>query len=274
MAHRVAQSSAAQPAPHGVNIGSEMHKLANITCQVVCAAVTARARKEARRAQASAEAAAAALSSDPSGESVRLCSAIGRRTPSPSNIGGMLSLLALLGHSCLHMGHTATLEYLSSPQGLVTMCTLRLVASASRAWLEGPNEAHVAALGYNGLPGAVMECLLTAAAVSEAATKAHSDDAVSQAVVSELQEQFHTVGQVLSSFGHPSACNNPACTTFRGPSDSSLVVGSNSKCSSCRMARYCSKSCQRAAWKQHKPVCRALAAGCGGWPAPLCCELH
>ena len=50
-----------------------------------------------------------------------------------------------------------------------------------------------------------------------------------------------------------------------GEANTSVVLcldrNSNSgRCSSCRAARYCSKACQRAAWKQHKPVCKAVTA--------------
>ncbi|KAH7096546.1 hypothetical protein BKA62DRAFT_719449, partial [Auriculariales sp. MPI-PUGE-AT-0066] len=35
-------------------------------------------------------------------------------------------------------------------------------------------------------------------------------------------------------------------------------VGHNSLCSRCRTARYCSRECQRAAWKKHRPSCHSF----------------
>jgi hypothetical protein len=123
----------------------------------------------------------------------------------------------------------------------------------------GSNAAQVETLGYN--TDSVLECLGDAAAVIGAVQRAqHNSNTIPDSLVLQLRHRLFAVGQVLASFAHPGACNNPGCMTFFGPSESSLVHGSGSKCSSCRTARYCSKSCQRAAWIQHKHVCKALAA--------------
>jgi hypothetical protein len=55
-------------------------------------------------------------------------------------------------------------------------------------------------------------------------------------------------------------CNNPACSNVCGPSEALLVGSRSCVCAGCRTARYCGRACQRAAWRQHRPVCKALAA--------------
>ena len=55
-------------------------------------------------------------------------------------------------------------------------------------------------------------------------------------------------------------CNNPCCTSMAGLSELATVSGRSCICGGCRVARYCSRACQRASWKQHKPVCAALSA--------------
>ena len=45
---------------------------------------------------------------------------------------------------------------------------------------------------------------------------------------------------------NPHPCGNPLCTATQG---------ADRVCSVCRSARYCSKSCQKADWKKHKPLC-------------------
>jgi hypothetical protein len=177
-----------------------------------------------------------------------------------SDAAGMLSVLPLLGRCCLQMRDAAasvtTVDGYDAPDKIERLGS---VVRASTAWLSaGSNAAQVTALGYN--TEGVLQCLTDAAAVSNAARDGLIDSTPPEAIVSQIQEQLLSVGRALTSFAHPSACNNPACVTFSGPSDVSLVQRSSSKCSSCRSARYCSKSCQSAAWKQHRPVCKVLTA--------------
>ena len=62
----------------------------------------------------------------------------------------------------------------------------------------------------------------------------------------------------------PCMCNNPCCTNMAGLSELATVSGRSCICGGCRVARYCSRACQRASWKQHKPVCAALTAAMAG----------
>ena len=80
------------------------------------------------------------------------------------------------------------------------------------------------------------------------------------AVLRDMQEQLQAAGRVLTTFAIPHACNNPACANVSGPSEAQLVGGRSCICAGCRTARYCGRVCQRQMWRQHKPVCQALAA--------------
>jgi hypothetical protein len=75
-----------------------------------------------------------------------------------------------------------------------------------------------------------------------------------------VREQLLAAARVLAVFAIPHACNNLTCSNMCGPLEAQLVGGRSCICAGCRTARYCGKPCQRAAWRQHKPVCSALAA--------------
>jgi hypothetical protein len=73
-------------------------------------------------------------------------------------------------------------------------------------------------------------------------------------------DSMQELGLELCLLAVPELCNNPACGNVSGPSEARLVSGKGCLCGGCRVARYCSRDCQRAVWKQHKAVCKALAA--------------
>jgi hypothetical protein len=75
-----------------------------------------------------------------------------------------------------------------------------------------------------------------------------------------LVKQLQATGGMLCNIAVPHFCNNPACRIISGPTEVQLVSGRSCICAGCQTARYCGRDCQRAAWKQHKPVCKALAA--------------
>jgi hypothetical protein len=58
-------------------------------------------------------------------------------------------------------------------------------------------------------------------------------------------------------------CNNPGCLNLGGLSEAALVAGAGSRCSGCRACYYCSRECQLAAWRLHKPVCKRLRIAAG-----------
>ena len=89
---------------------------------------------------------------------------------------------------------------------------------------------------------------------------AHALTATAVAAVTELVQCLRAVGAAAGVIPVPDFCNNGGCVNVCGPSEVLLVSGRSCICAGCRTARYCGRGCQRQAWKQHKPVCKALAA--------------
>jgi hypothetical protein len=80
------------------------------------------------------------------------------------------------------------------------------------------------------------------------------------AAIRELVQRLRAVGAAAGAIPVGSFCNNSGCVNVCGPSEVMLVSGRTNLCAGCRTARYCGRGCQGQAWKQHKPVCKALAA--------------
>ena len=83
---------------------------------------------------------------------------------------------------------------------------------------------------------------------------------LTEASLAALVQQLQVTGRMLCGIAVPHFCNNLACGNMSGPTEVRLVSGRSCLCAGCLTARYCGRDCQRAAWKQHKPVCKALAA--------------
>ena len=75
-----------------------------------------------------------------------------------------------------------------------------------------------------------------------------------------LPRRLHALGVLLSSLPTSWGCNNPLCNNMQGPAEAGVVQGKGHKCKGCSTAHYCGKECQAHHWKQHKPVCKAIAA--------------
>jgi len=86
------------------------------------------------------------------------------------------------------------------------------------------------------------------------------DAAAATRLVDAFALVMQAFGKQLCALATPIACNNPSCSNISGPTDIQLVSGRSGLCASCQVARYCSRACQKQHWKQHKPVCKALAA--------------
>jgi hypothetical protein len=84
-------------------------------------------------------------------------------------------------------------------------------------------------------------------------------DGVSEATGSQAAA-WRSLGVSLTSLAFPYACNNPTCSNLAGPQELQLVNGRSCVCGGCRVAHYCSRTCQWQHWKAHKPVWQAIAA--------------
>ena len=135
---------------------------------------------------------------------------------------------------------------------------LESLAAAVRQWVGGisissPAQAQLAAAGCS--PPQLQQQLDALLSAQQGTHQGLTD-----ASLAALVQQLQVTGAMLSSIAVPHFCNNPACADLSGPTEVRLVSGRSCICAGCRIARYCGRACQRAAWKQHKPVCKALAA--------------
>jgi hypothetical protein len=140
-------------------------------------------------------------------------------------------------------------------RGSLTSSILHMIQGACFMWLRsGTVTRELQAAGYN-LSSILetfeeMEVIIQAVWQFPAGTGCHSQ------LVGDLQ----SLSQQMCAVAAPAICNNPRCSNVSGPSELLLVSGRSCVCSGCRVAHYCSRDCQRQHWKQHKPVCQALAA--------------
>jgi hypothetical protein len=94
---------------------------------------------------------------------------------------------------------------------------------------------------------------------------ATGEEPAAAAVLGQLSRALQAFGAAVSgALPVPHFCNNPGCRNVSGDSEVALVSGHSCICAGCKVARYCGRSCQRACWKVHKPVCQALAAAADG----------
>jgi hypothetical protein len=196
-------------------------------------------------------------------------------------LGRCCRLCAELAHHCQsRIGSEDVLASLQPQQWATYQQTLanrlQLLQSSLAdvvQWLAADSTVQqLAALGYQ--PQELQQQLAAAAealpALSndlQAANPFTDGHSAAVAVLQAAQEQLLTANRVLACFAIPHACNNPGCGNLTGPSEAQLVGGRSCICAGCRTARYCGRACQRAAWRQHKPVCKALAAAAATTPA-------
>jgi hypothetical protein len=138
----------------------------------------------------------------------------------------------------------------TSRAGAVQQPLMSLLLDALQTPLQDAGvSAQMSALGLDA--AAVLSKVVACKAAVDAGSTDQPDGVV--AAVKRLAEAL-----CLLPFSR--ACNQVACFNMAGPSEAQLVQGNNHKCSGCRTARYCGKECQTRDWKDHKPVCKALAA--------------
>jgi hypothetical protein len=213
--------------------------------------------------------------------------ALERFTP-PTELGGAaggssgscectaaLPWLMLLGRCCydcaVGVGHwRAVLEsngatYDNIFQGMGVLVNVQLLhgsLSSVAQWLaaEGSGQ-QLGALGYDSVGMQQGLAAATQALQSNALQVANlTAGTPTFALLKDIQQLLQAAGSVLADFAIPHACNNPACSNLCGASEAQLVGGRSCICAGCLTARYCGRACQRAVWRQHKPVCKALAA--------------
>jgi hypothetical protein len=133
---------------------------------------------------------------------------------------------------------------------------LMLLRDAAEDWLHS-RSAQLSSAGYSD-PDTWLQLLLAAKAAAAAAQQAEGEAVDGQCAV--LVQELRALGGASCLFAVPLFCNNPRCMSLHGETEVSLVSGRACVCSGCRVARYCGQECLRQHWKQHKPVCKALAA--------------
>jgi hypothetical protein len=148
-------------------------------------------------------------------------------------------------------------------QSLVVVCV-----ETARSWLGGLNSSLQGVGGeeIQSLGSGYAEPVLSAVAAADKCVGAWQDvqDSVRQHPDAPIPlagyvQQLFDLGDALCAVAHKQSCNNPTCSNVSGPSELQLVKGRSNTCSGCRTARYCSPECMRQHWKQHRPVCKALA---------------
>jgi hypothetical protein len=171
----------------------------------------------------------------------------------PAAADSLLPALFLFGRCCLQMQTVHNLQNASRltvpTQGMLGC--LQYPALAQSLTAAGHDTQHMQDL-LQGLLALLHPAQDNTSNIDARA----SEQSSSAAAASQLQ----SVGRALTSVAVRCVCNNPTCSNADGRSEMGLVSGHSCICAGCRTARYCGRICQRQAWKQHKPVCKALAA--------------
>lgn len=203
---------------------------------------------------------------------------------------GALPYVLLIGRSCLHWAQQLQLELplllQPNPNGAqwndfghslsfstllpncdVSVPMLRGLLTASMQCFAKPSVAQqLAASGVN--PQRLTQAAAEAVAAQQQmevafvviSTGCSSDVGRFGAALHVLLERLRAVGVAFTSVPIRAVCNNPGCRCVSGPTELGIIAGRGHKCGGCKTAYFCSPDCLRQHWKQHQPVCKALAA--------------
>jgi hypothetical protein len=136
---------------------------------------------------------------------------------------------------------------------------LEVLVSAVLAWV-GSVTSEAAHTALAAAAGGDLQQFRQQLEALSAAQQVVRQEGVTDASLAALVQQLQETGVMLSNIAVPHFCNNPACVNISGATEVQLVSGRSCICAGCHTARYCGRVCQRQAWQQHKPVCKALAA--------------
>ena len=179
--------------------------------------------------------------------------AASQRAGSSSSTVGLSSLKSLLFTLYIAVWVFFSRAFPGSPEFAFPPSHLHLLVDMTSRWIT--KHADVIAAAGVDAEGLLqqLEQLLAAQEVAAASTSQ-----VAAAVV-DLARELLATGKACCSVPLKILCNNPVCGVADGPSEVKLVGGGMGLCKGCHGVRYCSKTCQSQHWKQHKPVCKALA---------------
>jgi len=179
------------------------------------------------------------------------------------NLAGMSAWLVLLGRCCLLLAGLLKLTAAGaavqlSPVLKTTLWYCEDSILSAQDWLQlRSTSAQFTAAGYS--PKNLLQQLQSTAAALEGADAIEGLQSLSRGWIQAAAQALEALCVTLNTLAIPHACNNPCCSNLSGPSELQLVGRRSATCAGCLTARYCGNLCQRAHWKQHKPVCKALA---------------
>jgi hypothetical protein len=181
--------------------------------------------------------------------------------PAARSVVSMLPAVFIMGRCCMWWAEQlqSDLSSSGSSQASVKHAPEVLLVTAVQQWLQASSsQEQLVAAGY--APQALPQQLQQVTESLQGARDSKADRDKQAHALGAAAQQLQAAGSALCSFAVPCMCNNPACSNLSGLTEVGLVSGRSCVCGGCRVARYCGRACQRAVWKQHKPVCAALAA--------------
>lgn len=159
---------------------------------------------------------------------------------------------------------------LNPNRGVTGAAELQQLAGAVLGWLQGSTVSEeLAAAGYkpyhlqqrlSNVVAAVGEMLLRQSVVKSGVEAGVFNPEMLADFELCLVDELRGLGHALSIFAVPNFCNNPCCSYVSGATELGRMLGRSCKCAGCMVAHYCSRACQVQHRREHKWVCKKLAA--------------